>query len=164
MHNTFSYWKWKGENVFAIKNMSTVLFLNILEDVSIDQCFYETLKINITTVSVKHEVWNIFVAFPILMIITSFLALPVSGCRGFILVLCNIHYLSPQVISYATNSPKKVLSINNIEKIISCTCWSQWQNISWVQKEQDYANSSYCWSLLQCWWSNSVKSTVDVKI
>lgn len=132
LHNTFCYRKWKGENEFAIKNVPTLLFLNILEDASIDQCFYETLKISTTTISVKHELWNILLAFPILKIITSFLALPVSRWRGFILVLCKIYHVNPQLIGYATNSQKEVLSLNNI----SCTCWSQWQNTSWVQKEQ----------------------------
>jgi len=77
-----------------------------LENVSIDQCFYMTLKISTTTVPVKHESWYILLTLPILKIITSPLILPVSRCRGFILATCNTLHVKPQVISYAPNSQK----------------------------------------------------------
>lgn len=88
------------------KHVYSPLFLNILEDVSTDRCFYETLKISTITASINHKSWNTLLAFPILKIITSFLALPVSKWRGFTLVLCNTLHVSPQVINYVPNSQK----------------------------------------------------------
>lgn len=45
---------------------------------------------------------------------------------------------------FLTPKRARILSLDNILKIISCACWSQWQSTYWFQKEQDHANSPPC--------------------